>query len=286
MLLTKNLPRDKPLARPTATIESRCCYIHPHVFPDRDPAKGRFLRATDAIPEGTVLFVDTAYAIVPTVSPDGQSSSICSNLACSRGISQRTTAVHCPKGCITDVAWCNRSCRVADSARHDYECLWLRRNAQTIQQQERQYDFATIWHVVRLLAGWSLEARRQPLKRPSELPGGFKDSWEAVELCCDYLDSWPKSQLEHWVRLIETYLAPQSGLPYLPSPEKLLSLICKEETNTFGLYPRVTGLLNTTDAQASRGECYGFGLYPRAAMFNHTCFPNVSFVGMLGRVNA
>lgn len=275
LLIDKNATkRHKPLI--TADSERPAYFVHPHITADQDPLKGRLLRASAPVPAGTILLVDTAYAIVP-VNSAGDETTICSNLACSRRVPQNGTALRCPRGCIRDVIWCNTACRATDIKRHQYECLWLKRNGDAIQSQERQYDFATLWHVVRLLASWNLDLQGRPSKsRPSLSDRRFEEGWEAVESCCDYLDSWPESQVKHWTRLINMYLSPISGLPYLPAPDKLLSLICKEETNTFGLYPKVTGPLYAVDPSVSRGECYGYGLYPRAARFNHSCLPNVS----------
>ncbi|KAF4974842.1 hypothetical protein FZEAL_8303 [Fusarium zealandicum] len=268
--------RSRYKASDTAnTIDSEF-YLHPHLNPDQDPCKGRLLRASAPVREGTVLLVDTPYAIVPVVNSDDDPV-ICSNRACSL----RVTAgahVRCPKNCLTDIAWCNIACRTADQARHDFECLWLKRKGELIRKAEGQYNFITLFHVVRLLAGWHLElqsrASSSRLRYPWE--DKFKRGWESVEMCCAYLDSWPEAQLKLWKRLVDEYLTDGSGLPCVPSPDEMLSLLCKEETNTFGLYPKVTGPLYMSDRPVPRGECYGLSLYPRAAMFNHSCLPNVT----------
>lgn len=247
--------------------------VHPHLKPDNDPSKGRMLRSTTCIPAGTVILVDSPYAIVPTRTSDA-AQVICSNLACSRRVMPDTKTVTCPRKCDRDVIWCDMSCRAADQSRHDYECLWLREKGHTARQTESPYDFATLWHVVRLLAGWSKEVRATG-NRCQQTTGEFDSGWAAVLMCCDYLDSWPKSQVEHWERLTRAYMDDKSVLPCPLSADQMLSLICKEETNTFGLYPRATGT-PVDDGSVTRGESYGLGLYPRAAMFNHSCQPNVS----------
>lgn len=268
-------PRPLKNAKPSTPVvnpQDSDFLVHPHLSPAIDPVKGRLLRASRSIRAGTVVLKDTPYAIVPL--PTQSASLICSNLTCSRRTAVNgPTTVTCPRKCDQDVAWCNSTCRLADLKRHEYECQWLKTQGQVCRRQESQYDFVTLWHVVRLLAGWSLEARSKILNCKANRDERFKWNWEAVLMCCDYLDSWPEDQLQHWKRLAETYMMNKSTLPCPLNLAEMMSLICKEETNTFGLYPNVTGLV---DRPVARGESYGLSLYPRAAQFNHSCEPNVS----------
>ncbi|KAH6967796.1 hypothetical protein BKA56DRAFT_559663 [Ilyonectria sp. MPI-CAGE-AT-0026] len=253
-------------------------YLHPHLVPDHDPCKGRLLRVSAPVPAGTVLLVDAPYAVVPAVDSPRTDDLICSNLVCSRRVKQDGKGSCCLRNCIQDVIWCNDACRAADCARHEFECLWLKQNGETIRRQEGEYNFVTLWHVVRLLAGRDLELHRGT-SIPSQLyswENEFKRGWASVEMCCAYLDSWPEQQIEHWKRLASTYLSDASILPCLLTANDMISLICKEETNTFGLYPKMTGPLYMVDQPVQRGEPYGLGIYPRAAMFNHSCLPNVT----------
>lgn len=290
-------------------------FVHPHLTPDNDPHKGRMLRSSGLIPTGTVVLVDTSYAIVPIPSaiPDTNGgtpsapSLVCSNLACSRRTNPASSKrVICSRKCDKDVVWCDEGCRAADRIRHDFECQWLRQQGAVMRQKETNYDFITLWHVVRLLAGWYREVRTAGATWPttSSTPTDitnpadtdtqgrsqrgtavagdtrFSWNWEAVLQCCDFLESWPASQAEHWGRLAQTYMMDKAVLPCPLSFEQMVSLICKEETNTFGLYPKATGTSTTASSDGpaqSRGETYGVSLYPRAAMFNHSCRPNVSF---------
>lgn len=267
-------PRPLKTAKPlTAALNPQDAdfLAHPHLTPAVDPLKGRLLRASATIRAGTVVLRDTPYAIVPLPT---QGSLICSNLACSRRVAVNCTrVVHCPRTCAEDVIWCGLTCRNADLKRHEFECQWLKTQGQVCRAQESQYDFVTLWHVVRLLAGWSLELQKPNLSCKANRDGRFKWNWESVLMCCDYLDSWPEEQLQHWKRLAETYMMAKKLLPCPLNLEAMMSLICKEETNTFGLYPNVTGLMQGAQA---RGESYGLSLYPRAAQFNHSCRPNVS----------
>ncbi|KPM44465.1 hypothetical protein AK830_g2097 [Neonectria ditissima] len=184
-------------------------YVHPHLAPGLDPCKGRLLRVSEAVQAGTILLVDAPYAIVPTVEPSQNDEIICSNLACSRRVAQDGKGTQCPKSCIKDVIWCNNACKAADFARHEFECLWLKQNGEAIRSQEGQYNFVTLWHVVRLLAGRNLEIHEVTSKKAQRYDWEikFKRGWDAVEMCCAYLESWPESQIEHWKRLADTYLS-------------------------------------------------------------------------------
>ncbi|KAF4454446.1 hypothetical protein F53441_3073 [Fusarium austroafricanum] len=247
-------------------------YVDPNLVPDQDPCKGRLLRATGPIREGTVLLVDTPYAIVPSVT--SHEPLICSNLSCSRRVQQNGRAVRCEQACLDDVVWCSIACRATDRVRHDFECSWLKKHADALRRKEGEYNFATVWHVVRLLATWNVELHSGHAIAQHRYPweAHFLRGWKAVDMCCAYLDSWPEAQVAHWKRLVNEYMSDASGLPCLLSAEQMLLLLCKEETNTFGLYPRVTGSHSVSD----RGESYGMALYPRAAQFNHSCLPNVA----------
>lgn len=145
-----------------------------------------------------------------------------------------------------------------------------------MRREELEYDFVTVWHVVRLLAGRHQERKICSPRKKNHRGELFVRGWEAVNACCAYLDSWPEAQVNHWKRLAGRYLN-EAELTDLPSPDEVLQLICREETNTFGLYPKLTGPLDMIDQPVPRGNSYGLSLFPRAAMFNHSCVPNVSF---------
>ncbi|KAJ4264457.1 hypothetical protein NW762_005657 [Fusarium torreyae] len=275
--LPPKAPRSNLKASNVANTHDLDFYVHPHLVPDQDPCKGRLLRATGPIREGTVLLVDTPYAIVPSVTSENEPL-ICSNLSCSRRVPQNGRAVRCEHGCLKDVVWCNIACRATDKVRHDFECSWLKRHGETLRRKEGEYNFATLWHVVRLLATWNVESHSGSAIAQHRYPweAHFLRGWKAVDMCCAYLDSWPEPQTIHWKRLVQEYLSDASVLPCLLSADDMLLLLCKEETNTFGLYPRVTGSQNVNDRVLPRGESYGLALYPRAAQFNHSCLPNVT----------
>lgn len=254
-------------------------YVHPHLAPDHDPHKGRLLRASKPIAASSVLLIDSPYAIVPTVDPHRKEALICSNLTCSRRVSRHGQSKRCSNNCSNEVIWCNDACRSVDEARHAHECAWLKQKEGIILRQEGQYDFVTLWHVVRILSAANLELRSRTKPRKYSWEATFERNWTSMESCCAFLDAWPEAQVQHWKRLADTYLSDSSLLPCSLNSRELLLLLCREETNTFGLYSQATGPLYPTKdgpPRTSRGDSYGIGIYPRAAMFNHSCSPNVS----------
>lgn len=247
-------------------------YLHPHLIQDYDPVKGRSLRLSDPVPVGTVLVADAPYAIVPANHPTTHDTIMCSNITCRRQVPQ-ATAVHCPNICINDVAWCNDQCRTTSQEAHDFECAWLKRHGATIREKEDEDTLAMLWIIVRMYAGRHREIRagthsRQDYPWQDKFPYG----WKAMEDLRGNMDLWPPAQLDRWRRQIETYLGDHPGLPGVA---EVLKLICKEEANTFGLYPGATGLVPLTGEPQKRGIQYGLACFPRATMANHSCSPNV-----------
>lgn len=257
-------------ADPTASVgdiklQQTDLYTHPSLCAGVDPVKGRLFRATATIPKGTIVLVDRSYSTIPSADPHGQEALVCSNATCSRRMNRTELAlVQCPNKCFENVTWCNAVCQSADAKRHELECQWLKTNSKRLRSEDGDYEFITIWHIVRILAS-----------RYLDVIAGRLEDWDAVDQCCAYLESWPKEQLTLWKRLVAQYLDKDNLACTLP-PEDVLLLLCKEETNTFGLYPNKTGPLETDEKRPLRGIPYGIGIFPRAARFNHSCTPNVS----------
>jgi hypothetical protein len=80
-------------------------------------------------------------------------------------------------------------------------------------------------------------------------------------------------KVKHWRTMTSNYIC--NGILPLKYPmDEIVNLICKIELNSFGLYPGVTGQYPVVSTEG-RGDYYGGGVYPTAAMFNHSCCPNV-----------
>lgn len=193
--------------------------------------------------------------------------------------------VSCPERCIEEVAWCNDRCREQDAVRHGKECRWLRETAAEIREGHGDSDFGLVWLIARILIARSVEDET-PHQKPPETTPPDQDNlkvdshfgrrgWEAVWNLEGSPDAFPSARIAHWRDLTRRFLCHGSlGVGY--HEDEILSLICKVETNSFGLYPGVTGVYPPPHSHATRGEYYGAGVYPTAAMFNHACCPNVS----------
>ncbi|CAI7663157.1 unnamed protein product [Penicillium bialowiezense] len=269
---------QKPIQHlPSDTLDhDERVYVHPSLELGHDEHKGQLLKVSSFLAVGTMIIADTPYALVPSFDLSQPGASICSNLGCNRRLSQHTEILRCRDKCIRDVAWCNDACRVADQDRHAFECGWLRTKGETIREKEGQYNFAMLWLIVRVVAGKHLQMQNPSTPtKPYAWEDQFKKGWESIECLTGNLDQWPPAKLQHWKRLVEEYLntIDQS----IASVDEMVGLICKEESNSFGLYPRETGSFLTSDPPIDRGADYGVGIYPRVSLMNHSCIPNVSW---------
>jgi trans-aconitate 2-methyltransferase len=105
----------------------------------------------------------------------------------------------------------------------------------------------------------------------------FKAGWPAISSLCGTPETWSHAQTREWTVLVKKYLS-KTSLPHDLSNADVLGLICKEEANSFGLYPRETGVYpppSVKEEQIGRGEQFGAAVYPRASIANHSCCPNV-----------
>ncbi|KAJ5138535.1 uncharacterized protein N7515_003383 [Penicillium bovifimosum] len=249
-------------------------WIHPHLIESTDPIKGRQFRVSAPIPKNTVLLVDRPYSIIPVVdNPTDNDDLICSNPACNRR-APRNTRKTCPNTCLGDVAWCGSVCRGKDSLRHGFECGWLKRYAVSIRSKYGEYDFGMLWIIVRLLA--SRHCQRLDLDSGLELDPGLKcNGWRGIESLCGSQETWPCDMVKSWTGFVKRYLLDGPLLPHGMSAEQVLHVICQEEANSFGLYPRETGRFPVPWPVVGRGVQYAGAVYPTASMANHSCWPNV-----------
>lgn len=171
--------------------------------------------------------------------------------------------------------WCGSTCRDADSLRHGFECAWLKRYAGTIRSKWSEYDFGMLWVILRLLA-----ARHCQLHDGRDVgvesTAIWKHGWSGIESLCGSEDTWPHDMVRSWSALVKKYLKSSPTLPHEMSADRVLHLICQEEANSFGLYPRETGIFPLPNPPVDRGEQFAAAVYPTAAIANHSCLPNVS----------
>ncbi|RDW79095.1 SET domain-containing protein [Aspergillus mulundensis] len=262
-------------------------WIHPHLAQSVNPNKGRQLQAAQPIQRGEVLLIDPPYAIIPISDVDAATSSgniICNNPQCNTTVPQEK-GTHCPKRCNKDVIWCNKDCRDTDKARHNFECTWLAKYTASLRSKWGYYNFGMLWLIVRALARRCTESSQshdtatadyndQESQQSHLSLSRFKSGWAAIDALCGTTETWSHAQVREWTVLVKKYLS-SSALPHnLPNTD-VLALICKEEANSFGLYPRETGVFPPPDPTANRGEQFGAAVYPRASIANHSCCPNI-----------
>lgn len=261
-------------------------WIHPHLIESVDPIKGRQFRVSGLVSKGTRLLVDRPYAVIPVVDePETNDSLLCSNPACNRRATRQLGRLPCPKACIPDVTWCSNTCQSTDQYRHEFECTWLKRYAGPIRTKRGEYDFGMMWLIVRLLATRHAEMRNSPAPADGNIITSktpqLKRGWAAMDSLCGSVDTWAHDQVRSWTLLVKKYLKHSPALPHGFDAERILHLICQEEANSFGLYPRETGALQSPGPPVDRGEQFAAAVYPMASIANHSCVPNVKQISTL-----
>ncbi|RAH66747.1 general amino acid permease [Aspergillus aculeatinus CBS 121060] len=284
----QHIPLEPAAVTKSAVAETTStAWIHPHLEQGVDPYKGRQLRAAQPIPRGEVVLVDTPYAVIPAVDdPRTSEALLCSHPPCSRRMACRAERLACPQGCLGDVMWCSAACKAADHARHAFECTWLKRFAPSIREKRGEYEFGMLWLIVRILAARHVELfedRKSTTTTTTTTTDeqvasgpGFAQGWQAMRSFCGSEDSWSHAQVRAWTALVKKYLRHGPVLPHHLPDREVLKLICQEEANSFGLYPRETGLYPVPPDALDRGEQFGAAVYPRAAIANHSCGPNMT----------
>lgn len=251
-------------------------YLHPNLAVEVDAVKGRKVVASQPILEREVVIVDTPYALVPAMEQDEPPFVPCSNSDCNRRIPRMSESrIHCEKKCAVEVSWCSSECRSRDSRRHDMECSWLKELSPQIRATYGDSDFGLLWLIARIVISKQIAGERADSQTTNAMSEDHFDrkGWAAVWNLEGDVHAFLDERVAYWTQLAETYLQ-SSLLGARLSADETVNLICKVELNSFGLYPGVTGEY-PVESFVSRGEYYGGGVYPTAAMFNHACCPNV-----------
>ncbi|KAH8178368.1 SET domain-containing protein [Sarocladium implicatum] len=284
-------------------------YVHGSLTIEESPLKGRLVRTTAPIKRGEPVLIDAPNALVPAMLADKPPYMLCSRHGCYRRIPRisKSTAAEtqvpillCRKKCLPEVAWCSEACMSRDASRHALECLWLKETSRQVCNSYGDGEFVLIWLMVRLLIVRYLDdGHDEDGSNPGQQPATTSSpnskhqhqhlqqqnaiaehshfqrrGWEAVWNLEGEPRFFSPDKVQHWRTLVDNYIC-NGILPLKYPADEVVQLICKAETNSFGLYPGVTGQY-PVDANTTRGDYYGGGLWPTAAMFNHACCPNIT----------
>lgn len=243
-----------------------------------DVVKGTGTASRINLEAGTLTFIDTPYALVPTVTLGSDIHPLCSRLQCSRKVVQSTITTKCVHDCSPDVVWCNSQCRDLGKAEHEFECPWLKAHAKSIRQEIIEEDFYILWLIVRILAQRHLELSKAEasIDAASKIDESFASDWNIFDRLRSNQDLLQPLKLQSWRRLIEKYLVGKhTMLAHSLDAEQMLILMCRVETNHYDLWPNLIGIW-PIPSKAERGEsCYAYAMYLRAPFLNHSCIPNV-----------
>lgn len=158
-------------------------------------------------------------------------------------------------GC-EEVWYCNEECRLADLPEHGhYECRALK--AFDIPWAKDYYSYCDdLVTDIRLLIRALNKKRLQEEAQSNEFH-------EEYQLLISNMNCYPEDVLASLRSIVQytNYLVPDEA--FVPEDE-LLEIYCRHRVNMFGIW-------------ANGGECLGYGVYPRASYFNHSCWPNTTF---------
>jgi hypothetical protein len=134
-----------------------------------------------------------------------------------------------------------------------------------------------LWVIVRLLATRHVEMQDHSVAAAVVQPkfGQWKPGWGGIDSLCGSPDTWSHDKVRAWKALVKKYLQSSAALPHGLGTDRILHLICQEEANSFGLYPRETGIFPLPNPPIDRGEQFAAAVYATAAIANHSCSPNV-----------
>jgi hypothetical protein len=103
------------------------------------------------------------------------------------------------------------------------------------------------------------EPKWTPVSDPPDL------SWEDIEILVSNRKEFEKHTLQY-IGDLRKFLVQNvfRTLPYLEPPD-IVEVVCKLIENGYGI-------------RANSNTCYGYGIYPTASYFNHSCAPNLAAV--------
>jgi SET and MYND domain-containing protein len=220
---------------------------------DTDAVKGRLLRATKAFSPGDLVF--SASPLVSILRPKNLSR-YCSNcFAAGNEIGSLKRCSQCKY-----VYYCSEPCQKSHWIEHKEEC-------QSLVKIHPNRPTETLLLMARLLR----EKQKQSLLKRDYQTG---QRWEDVEFLNSYRENFSEEQVLNFAQmsmLMQQLVDPKCML----NATEMLNLFSKFSTNNF----------NITNPEM---QPIGIGLYPTAALLNHSCSPNcvVVFDGTKIKVRA
>lgn len=246
-------------------------YAHQHLSADEDP-KGRATRATNHIPAGSLLMVDSPFASVPYRGREVGEHLFCSSEACSVRLPRGLDRLRCD--CDEDVVWCSDSCWEQDAPRHNVECTWLRLETTNSLRHSNQEEFYLIWLTIRLLIKSSRRATASE-EADTGVFGGITYSFDTVLGLSANRANYTDEKIESWTQLACTHIKEQLSCAAALSIQEIVRILGMVDTNFYYIHPGAVGDTWITE-HFPQGIAYAMSLYTRATLVNHSCLPNVS----------
>lgn len=155
-----------------------------------------------------------------------------------------------------EVWYCNEECRLADLPEHGfYECKSLARFDIPWAKSYYSYCDDLVTDIRLILRAVNKRYWQESLE--------INEFAEEYQLLISNMNCYQPDVLASLRSIVQyaNYLLPE---PLSLDEDELLEIYCKHRVNMFGLW-------------AHGGECLGYGVYPRASYFNHSCWPNTTF---------
>jgi hypothetical protein len=169
-----------------------------------------------------------------------------------------------------EIWYCSEECQQMDAEEHNHnECRSLANMDVKWAKDYYQYcdDLITdVRLMIRVANKRSLELTKiaaVAAATKSTTPPSITEFDQEYQLLISNKDCYNEETLASLRGVVQyaNYLMP----PEIQIPEDdLLDVYCKHRVNMFGLW-------------GTTGECLGYGVYPRASYFNHSCWPNTTF---------
>ncbi|KAJ3309812.1 SET and MYND domain-containing protein 3 [Boothiomyces sp. JEL0838] len=229
----------------------------------QDPLYGRYFVANQDIKAGQKILVSTPIA---SIVDHASKHIVCSKCLTSNSPRNSFKCQEC------DYSYCSKECMEMDKADHTLECSFklngnfpdqgyvsdyfdlLKRILIKATKFPSDPDVQIVYSAVDNFSSFSNEKTKE----------FYNVALQLEQFCQSIGYKMPDFPTKEFNRIQSRYSVELS-----PLTASLVSLIAKEECNSFGLY------YSTTNKEPRKG--YGLAFFPTAIFFNHSCDPNVSY---------